>query len=125
MTTRQQKLLALVRRHRRLLPKGWRVQFYDGRDDGVGLVDIGMTRRHGRLAICDGFADYRQKRIVAPRPVSPYTAFVFLHELAHVGLRHLNKQNEHETVEREATRWARKILRDAGIKGSLKQPRYR
>jgi hypothetical protein len=40
------------------------------------------------LAVCDGFADYRQKRIVAPRPVSPHTAFVFLHELAHVLLRH-------------------------------------
>jgi hypothetical protein len=125
MNTQQQKLLAIVRRHRRLLPKGWRVQFYDGRDDGVGLVDIGMTRLHGRLTVCDGFADYRQKRIVAPRPVSPYTAFVFLHELAHVVLGHLIKEHEHDAVEREATRWARKILRVAGIKGSLKRPRYR
>jgi hypothetical protein len=49
--------------------------------------------------------------------VSPYTAFVFLHELAHVVLGHLIKEYEHDTVEREATRWARKILRVAGIKG--------
>jgi len=58
------------------------------------------------------------------RPVSPYTAFVFLHELAHVVLAHLIKEYEHDTVEREAPRWARKILRVAGIKGSRKQPRY-
>jgi hypothetical protein len=123
MSTQQRQLLAQVRRHRRLLPKGWRVQFYDGRDDGVGLVDIGMTRLHGRLTVCDGFADYRQKRIVAPRPVSPYTAFVFLHELAHVLLRH--STGKHETVERQASRWAAKIVRDAGFKLIVKTPRYR
>jgi hypothetical protein len=123
MITQQQNLLALIRRHRRLLPKGWRVQFYDGRDDGVGLVDIGMSRLHGRLAVCDGFADYRQKRIVAPRPVSPYTAFVFLHELAHVLLRH--NTGKHEMVERQASRWAAKIVRDAGFQLSVKMPRYR
>ena len=123
MTTQEQKLLAIVRRHRRLLPKGWRVQFYDGRYDGVGLVDIGMTRLHGRLAVCDGFADFRQKRIVAPRPVSPHTAFVFLHELAHALLRH--STGKHEAVERQASRWAAKIVRDAGFKLIVKTPRYR
>jgi hypothetical protein len=61
-----------------------------------------------------GHCSIGRKHIVAPRPVTRRSLYVFLHECAHAHLNHVGKAPRH-VEEMQAEQWAQRTMRAEGI----------
>ncbi|MGB2614613.1 MAG: hypothetical protein WBE06_07885 [Phycisphaerae bacterium] len=73
----------------------------------------GVSVRHFRSRL-GGRAFIKQREIEAPHPRTRRSLYVFLHEVAHIALRHRRGKPRH-VEEMEAWKWAREAMRRHGI----------
>jgi len=99
----RERLRYIARRHK---PRGWRNVWHDPGADG-------KFSDEGRRVY--GCADFEARIIHCVRIVDRYTLGVYLHECAHVHMRHMNGSNSDAQDEFEAEMYAIKAMRAHGI----------
>lgn len=62
-----------------------------------------------------GFVIIKDKHLVAPRPVTRKSLYIWLHECAHANLHDVSKRKPRHVEEMEAEQWAHAKMREHGI----------
>src|SRR6266699_651150 len=61
-----------------------------------------------------GCAWVKTRKVSVPKPVTRRALHIYLHEIAHIVLNHVNKKPRH-VEEFEAEQWAFRVMREEGI----------
>ena len=73
---------------------------------------MGGSQQKGASGLCE----FSTKTIFVPLVCDDYSLAVFLHEVAHVRLRHAYSKQPSHIIEFEAERWAQHTLRECGFR---------
>jgi hypothetical protein len=79
---------------------------------GASYVPEGWTVEYRKSL--SGICYTKRKHIVAPRPITRKSLYIFLHECAHANL-HVDSKQKRHAEEHEAEQWAHDTMRKHGI----------